>query len=181
MRDADGKLPAFVQHTLGLIKRAEVRNPGYQSIVSVQPMTQPVGGVAFYRPRYGTTHVASIGDNIYFKVDSVERLSWLLGQAAEDPTKRSGGEDWAVKKWLVGVSLTGDHCVEFRSNSFTVTDGLGQVQEEAGLGVEGLAHNEGYVDFLLSLKWRSAFGWPSETHVLGVAAHEGIEIYTETV
>jgi len=53
VEDAEsGETPAWIKHGMALIRRAEVRNPLYTPIVSVQPMTGPVGGMAFYQPVY---------------------------------------------------------------------------------------------------------------------------------
>lgn len=145
-----------------------------QQIVSVQPMTQPVGGSAFYRPRYGAP--PAIGKDVLFQVDTIERLLWLLEQAAEDSTTNRSGAPWNEKKWLIGFSADDKRCVEFHTESFTVIDGLGQVQESAGCEVSGLKNNEFHEEFLLNLYWQSAFGWPTEMHVMGLAAHDGVEI-----
>jgi hypothetical protein len=51
-------------------------------LVSVQPMTQPVGGIAFYRPRYGRTWVPS----------AVERLA-VLAEPDGELAKRIAGYD----------------------------------------------------------------------------------------
>jgi len=153
-----------------------------QSIVSVQPMTQPVGGAAFYKATYGKREEDLIGKEIFFKVNSITTLLWLLSQAAEDPTKNRFGEDWNAKKWLIGFGPNGERCTEFHSEDFRVENGLGRVQTGGGLEIEHLKSNEGYEEFLLSLYWQSAFGWPTEMHVLGLAAYDGVEMATrETV
>lgn len=143
------------------------------NIVSVQPMTQPVGGAAFYRPRYGS--VPSIGKDILFKVDTIERLLWLLGQAAEDHTTNALGDPWNVKKWLVGFSADADRCVEFYDGWFAVINGLGRVEESADHSVPEI--DEFHEEFLLGLYWQSAFGWPTEMHIMAMAAHDGVEMF----
>lgn len=171
-----GEIPPFVQHALGLIKRAEIRDPLYQPIVSVQPMTQPVGGIAFYRPKYGSeiTRVeAPVGKEVLFKVGTLAALLWLLDQAAEDP--QTG---WQAKKWLIGYGPDGRRCAEFHSETFRVIDGLGEVVD-GGYEVSGLKTNEAYADFLITLNWQSAFGWPTEMHVLGVASTDGVDVAEE--
>ena len=142
-------------------------------IVSVQPMMAPVGGSAFYTPRYGSA-LEPIGKEVLFKVLTIAALLWLREQAIEGPIPNSP----SAKKVLQGLSSAGIHCVSLFAEEFRVLDGLGQVQRGSGLGISEL-RNENYKEFLLGLQWRSAFGWPTEMHVLGLAAYDGVEIQPE--
>jgi len=56
-----GDQPAWVKAGLALIKREqEGRYPKSPPLISVQPMSPPHGGVAFYRPRYGEQEPAAV-------------------------------------------------------------------------------------------------------------------------
>lgn len=64
-KDADGKTPAWVTHGMDLIRQAKIgRFPTkLPPIISVQPMTGPVGGLAFYdlKPRWEPSAVDRLG------------------------------------------------------------------------------------------------------------------------
>lgn len=80
----DKDQPAWVKAGIGMIRRAQVVDPvaAFASrIVSVQPMTQPIGGSAFYRARYGR-----------WEPSAVDRLA-ALGDPEGELAKRIAGYD----------------------------------------------------------------------------------------
>lgn len=111
-----------------------------------------------------------IGPKLHFKVKSIEKLQWLLTQAA--PRTFPPGNS------ITGVSCDGWFCADFRGSEFRIVDGLGQI--EPGIyEVEGLGTNEPYEEFLLGLVWRAHRGWMSEMHVLGIVADDDVEVIDE--
>lgn len=47
---SDEDAPAWIKHGMEIIKRSQVRDLLYEPIVSVQPMSGPVGGLARWEP-----------------------------------------------------------------------------------------------------------------------------------
>ena len=153
---------------LPLIRRAEPQLIA-QEIVSVQPMAQPLASGIFYQGaktlRRGRT---GVGKELLFRVKSIEGLHFLLEHAA-------AGEGFAFKRRLLGHTKDVVAPVaEFAGVDFRILDGLGQV--DTGIfSVEHLPSNEAYEEFLLSLTWRSACGWPSGLHVLALEGDKTVE------
>ena len=139
-------------------------------LVSVKPMTAPLGALNFM----SSVQKNVIGEEICFKVSTLEALLWLRDQADVGPST----SQLTAERVLQGISSDGTHCVSLFLEEFRVLDGLGQVQTGGGLEISGLSCNEGYADFLLTLHWRSPFGWPTEMHVLGIASYDGVEEVT---
>lgn len=166
----------FVKHTLDVIRRAQAIpefGPVMPEVVSVQPYPRPLGGVAFYRPRYGTgkgvTDQEPAGSKLRFKAKSIEALTRLRGHADfQDGV-------WGDARSLTGYALGGTRCVELYNESFSIVNGLGLVQDGDLCEIDGLANNESHREFLLRLYWGSETGWPSEMHVVAIQADEGIE------
>jgi len=55
-----GDVPPWVKAGMALINQSRLHDPLRPPIVSVQPMTQPVGGITFYRPRYGSWEPSAV-------------------------------------------------------------------------------------------------------------------------
>jgi len=132
-------------------------------IVQVQPMQAPVGGVAFYRARYGSTKGVGpmpAGGNPRFKVKTIAALQRIYATS-----------DYALSGYFPRKEAP---VAGFGGENFEIIDGLGIVQTGRH-EVEGLSCNEAYEEFLLSLTWGSPLGWISPLHVLAMSSDDEIE------
>jgi len=87
IRVQGGDPPPWVKAGLAMIRRSRIHDPLYEPIVSVQPMTPPIGGVAFYRPRYGM-----------WEPSAVDRLAALAEPEGELAKKIKKYDDHAMTK-----------------------------------------------------------------------------------
>lgn len=109
--------------------------------------------------------VVPAGDRVKFRVKDIDTLRWLVGQTATATSIFT-----PARRWLVGLGCGGEECAQLDETQFSVVNGLGRIEAVDRAKLCELPRLPGYESFLLNLTWKSAFGWPSEMHVLALAS-----------